>query len=559
MNAPTMRALLEDAFYQVLDNKIFRLLLMLVLLVVAPTFLIGFREDHVQILYGWREIGYDQMLSFVGMGGRGVFDPQATAIQGFQSFFVESLSGNLGMVFCVAATAFFIPRMLEKGSADILFSKPVSRLALMFSRYVAGLLFVGILSLALVFGIYLGLLIVSGYNDPGFLWGAVTLIYLFAILHAFSICVGVFTRSTVAAILISLFLFMGSGCVHKMWRFRGYFQEMHFAEKLRAEALNEKSGENVVPPILEDSKHDQGAKSNAFVDFLVVVLDAAHYTLPKTSDADVLTRKLRKAIARREVTLVDDAAHVSLTGNPEGFELASPSSASSSAGVVSTDFGERPATWTARSSGAEVGRVELARRSRLRERPADPNANAAQRRPKRLGTNDAVDEVEERIKSATTPAPVITIRKGLVDENYAVFLAWSEAGEHGERNGQAVVFTFGDSMFELVARADASWISAHELAKRIDTFAESIKLGRVGLADDGSPSGVIVASSGNSSSSSSSFARNERMIDPATWYEQRFGWASELKFNAWFSIATSVVFALAMLGLAWLKLRRIDF
>ena len=36
-------------------------------------------------------------------------------------------------MFCIAATAFFVPRMLEKGAADTLFTKPLSRVVLLLS------------------------------------------------------------------------------------------------------------------------------------------------------------------------------------------------------------------------------------------------------------------------------------------------------------------------------------------------------------------------------------------------------------------------------------------
>jgi ABC-type transport system involved in multi-copper enzyme maturation permease subunit len=550
VNAPTMRALLEDAFYQVLDNKIFRLLLLLVLVIVAPTFLIGFREDSVQILYGWREISYDQLLAFGGQRARNVFDPQTRVIQGFQALVVEGLIGNLGMVFCVSATAFFIPRMLEKGSADILFSKPVSRLQLMLSRYVAGLLFVGILSFALVFGIYLGLVVVSGYNDPGFLWGAVTLFYLFAILHAFSIFVGVVSRSTVAAIMLSLFLFMGSGCVHQLWRFRGYVQETQLLEKMRVESSGNRDTDSPVPPILEDPSKRDPAKSSGFVDFMIAVLDVAHYTLPKTSDADVLTRKLRKAIARREILLTDDVARLTLSGNPEGFELSAADASRASAGTLATDLEAAPVVWIAHDGGREVGRAELSRKTRLRERPSadSGDSSSAKRRPRRLGTNDAVDDVLARIKSQASPAPDVATRKASVDGNYAVFLTWTERTDGAAKDCESVVFTFGDWMFELKAQTDESWISAHELEKRIAAYAGDIKLGRLRTIEDSSPG-----------SSSSSDSNGERFVDPSVWYEQRFGWSAEPKYNAWLSIASSVAFGLAMLSLAWLKLRRIDF
>jgi ABC-type transport system involved in multi-copper enzyme maturation permease subunit len=571
VNAPIVRALLEDTLYQVFDNKIFRVLLAVVLLIVAPTFLIGFRENSVQVLFGWREIGYDQFLGFAGQRARAVFDPQARVIQGFQSIVVEGLVGTLGMVFSVSATAFFMPRMMEKGSADILFAKPVSRLYLMLSRYVAGLLFVGILALVLVFGIYLGLVVVSGYNDPGFLWGAVTLVYLFAILHAFSVCVGVFTRSTVAAIMLSLLLFMGSGCVHKVWRFRGYLQDTQLSEKLREQSSKEKDGGAAVAPNDDEAKRKEAAASSSFIDFMVFALDTAHYVLPKTTDADVLTSKLRKAIARRELVVYDETARVSATGNPEGFELEQPDSAPSHAGIIAADLAAQPAVWSARSGSDSLGRVELSRKSRLRERPADSSASASQHRPRRLGTNDAADELADRIKTTATPPPVITTRKASVDGNYAVFLSWSEHSASGERNGEACVFTFGDWMFVLDARANASWLSAHELAKRIDAFAGNIALGHVRVADDSSGSGVFVttgstssaggstSSAGGSVGSPGSASSTERWLDPSAWYEQRFGWTAELPYNAWFSIASSVAFALIAFGFAWLKLRRTDF
>src|SRR5262249_37527543 len=163
----------------------------------------------IQILYGLSSIKYEDMLKFLHRGGdrpieldgRMLAEMQAAYIQGIQSLLVEKLTGEWGLCLCLAATSFFMPRMLEKGAADILFSNAVSRARLMLSRYFAGLLFVGLLAALLVVGLYLAFLVTSGYNDTGFLWGALTLVYLFALLHAFSICVGVLTRSSVAAIL----------------------------------------------------------------------------------------------------------------------------------------------------------------------------------------------------------------------------------------------------------------------------------------------------------------------------------------------------------------------
>ena len=56
---------------------------------------------------------------------------------------------------------------------------------------------------ALIGGMYLGFRVVSGYDNKGLLWGIATLTYGFAVFHAISVVVGVFTRSTIAAMLIA--------------------------------------------------------------------------------------------------------------------------------------------------------------------------------------------------------------------------------------------------------------------------------------------------------------------------------------------------------------------
>ncbi|MDP6838226.1 MAG: hypothetical protein QF724_04750, partial [Planctomycetota bacterium] len=174
MNKSTASALLLDAFYQVLDDKIFRLLVILTIAMVAPTVLVGFQEEHISVLFGLKEYPYDTLVQFFGMRLSADAEPNVFIIQSLQTLVIEGLAGTLGIVFCIAATAFFIPRILEKGAADTTFSRPVSRLTLLLSRYFSGLLFVTILAVILIGGMHLGFLIFSGYSDPGFLWSVPT-------------------------------------------------------------------------------------------------------------------------------------------------------------------------------------------------------------------------------------------------------------------------------------------------------------------------------------------------------------------------------------------------
>ncbi|QDU69289.1 ABC transporter permease [Engelhardtia mirabilis] len=275
------RALLADAVAQVLDNKVFRILAVLSALIVALTFAIGFREDSIWLLGGLREYFYEDLFSFFGatmpVGGT---TQQEAVISFLQKLFVDYLAGYVGILFCIGATAFFVPAMLEKGFADTLFSKPVSRWSLLLSRYLAALLFIAFLSAFLVGGMHLGLSISSGYSDPSFLWSAITLVYLFALISSFSVLFGTFTRSTVAALLLTFAAYGVTTGVHNAWipiqmgRELGAFDEL---EKSR-----------------EEGRSNEVA--DTFIDGLIATAETLHYILPKTVDAKYITADLRDQV-----------------------------------------------------------------------------------------------------------------------------------------------------------------------------------------------------------------------------------------------------------------------
>lgn len=335
MNLPMYRALLLDATYQVLDNKMFRLLVLLVLALVVPFFLIQFRETDVSALFGLYKFAYETVPpELFDWGG-----PHAkeTAIQDVQEIFVEFLAGSVGTLFCIAATAFFMPDMLEKGSADTAFSKPVRRGVLLLARYVSGILFVAALASVLIFGIYAGLRLASGHHDPGFLWSIVTLVYLFAIFHAVSIMVGILTRSSVTAILATLLLFVFCATVQFLWVARQNYLLREQVVFARADSLLDG----------EEDPRARGGESGGGGP-MWAALEVAHHLLPKTMDADVIARKLRLSLEPDPEYA--DSTGLAIRSVPEGFERA--------------DAAESLAVWTAMENGVEVARYSLGRESR---------------------------------------------------------------------------------------------------------------------------------------------------------------------------------------------------
>ncbi|MFN0009218.1 MAG: ABC transporter permease [Planctomycetota bacterium] len=529
MNGPMVRALLQDALYQVFDNKIFRLLMLLVIAFVAPTFLIGFRKDEVLVLWGWQRLTYEQIFSWLGQSTSSFKDVQGGAIQVYQELVVDGLCGNLGMVFCVAATAFFVPRMLEKGSADVLLSKPLSRTMLLLARYVSGLLFVAILAFALVIGMYFGFLIVSGYNDLGFLWGAFTLVYLFAIIHAVSTLAGVLTRSTVASTLIAIACFMGTGCVHQIWRVRAFFHDSNEAQKLRTALDADKGSDAELPAILDE-------EPGTFTKLALLTLDTVHYTLPKTSDADLITRKLRRAIERSDLEIEDETARLVISEPPEGFELVVSGLPEPSKGRIIVDLAQAPVVWRLAGNGLdETARIEVTRRSRFVERPANAESGARQR-PRKLTAAAAADEWIDRAKKDGVLDSEPSERTFAVDGVPTAVVGWYEKTATGRKVREVAVLSAGDWLVEVSETADPGWSTPSERSEHFDRFLN-----------------------GSSSESGFQIARKVEFEDPDAWYERRFASDAPLPYNLWFSIGSSIAFSLAMLVLASWKLSRIDF
>jgi ABC-type transport system involved in multi-copper enzyme maturation permease subunit len=96
--------------------------------------------------------------------------------------------------------------MLEKGTIDLLISKPISRPAILISKFTGAVLFVFLSMVFLLGSIWLILSAKSGYWDPTFLISILWLTVAFAVMYSIVVVVGLTTQSTIVAILISFFL-----------------------------------------------------------------------------------------------------------------------------------------------------------------------------------------------------------------------------------------------------------------------------------------------------------------------------------------------------------------
>jgi len=546
VNRNTVRALMADARYQVFDNVVFRILLGVAALVIALSFMVAFGETSISLFFGTWEVDYTSL----GPIARST-DPRAESIQFVQEQVVELITGTFGIMLCIAATAFFTPRMLEKGSADNIFSKPVGRFTLLLSRYISGLLFVALLSFVMVFGVQAGLTIVSDYNDWGFLWSAVTLIYVYATLQAFSILVATVTRSSVASILLTMMLFMFTGCVNGTWVALEWTTEIGVAEMMSRNRGDEEAAEEVASE--EDGTKPAGSEQESEEDEGMDVLGAFRSTasafravLPRTGDADILARKLRRTIEQRPDTIT-----IREEGLPVFFLNSDSTELQFQGGDLETLDGEG-LHWLI--GEGEQGVLKLTRRPRKK-------VESRTGRMRKERTREIAAEYRAEIEAEHGPEAILE-SPGTRHGKRVDWRVTSDDDALPLRSRTAI--TAGDSVFEFEAHLPAGSLESDRNSVVVENTAPAAD-----HPSDPAPepdSSVVVSTTFEFDNdpvqeflSGASFGIDPANRDPNQWYESRFGWNAPWDFNAFVSIGTSLGFAIVMLLLARWRLSRMDF
>jgi ABC-type transport system involved in multi-copper enzyme maturation permease subunit len=533
-SATIRKALLLDAIYQVLDNRVFRILLVTVGLLIFATFAIGFREDEVVLLFGWKSFSYERILEMFPVPLSAGIPEREGLIRFVQTIFLDKLAGNLGITFAIAATSFFVPRLLEKGLADGLFSKPISRLSFYLSCYFTGIVFVGALALLLVVGMHIGLLVSSDYSDPGFLWGALTLTYVFAVVHGVSMLIGVYTRSSVAALLLSLLFFMGNGCVHFIWSSKEFaLQQEEIVARLTPEAGT-------------DADKDDGVLE-ALLHGLTIALDTAHYTLPKTSEAEYITDLLRAKISRETPEFLEPDSGLRIQSLPTGYSLSTDTSKLASADL---------------RMGLVSKRAEFLAQFEL-EGVGDRARMWIERSPALDSDRSMSETLEKKLKG--TPG-VGNVRRGS---------AW-QRGRNG-RTVQWIQATDGEARRQhMLVASNNSWVVALCLDAAEDWTPAAAELGEAGeageepMTDEAATAARQQVDEAQLDVLNGLFKRAQfddgtdsvlrNADDPGErWIRRNFGWSAPWKYNAWFSLGSSIAFGVLILALGAWRLRRIDF
>jgi ABC-type transport system involved in multi-copper enzyme maturation permease subunit len=174
---------------------------------------------------------------------------------------INGFGAVLTLLVGIIVTGFFIPNMLRKGALDLLITKPISRVGLLVYKYIGGLTFVFVLTAFTVGGMWTVIGLRSGFWDPSFLSLIPILTFTFAILYAFSTLVAVFTRSAIAAILLTC----------------GFAFFLYLVGVIKTSL---------------DGVHADEARRDNVPRWVYTTVDVIHGGLPRYKDLDRLTTKL---------------------------------------------------------------------------------------------------------------------------------------------------------------------------------------------------------------------------------------------------------------------------
>ncbi len=136
----------------------------------------------------------------------------STAVIGradFYKFWFVNLGLSLwlawaAMILALVSTAPLFPDFLANGAVELSLSKPIGRVRLFLTKYAAGLLFVTLQVLVFTVASFLVIGIRGGAWEPGLLLAVPIVVLVFSFLYCVCVLFGVLTRSTIAALLLTL-------------------------------------------------------------------------------------------------------------------------------------------------------------------------------------------------------------------------------------------------------------------------------------------------------------------------------------------------------------------
>ena len=310
------KALVLDAYRELNSKKLFWIVLVLSGLFSVVIGAVGFDESGVSIF------------------GKQLMAQPSTAFYSAEEFYIQLLFLPFGVGFWITwaatilaliSTAGIIPDLITGGSVDLYLSKPLGRVRLFLTKYILGLLFV-----ALQISFFcLCCFIVIGLRADVWAWSIFIVIPVVTAFYSFLFCVtalvGLWTGSTLAALLVTLLLWLGLFVINladsALLGFQTLFETQVQGQTASIEQTEQTleqrraSNPNLSPIILRSyenvlvTKRESLQNSQDNLDQLNFWYDlvlAVKAPLPKTSESiDILTRWLNESESLAPTKMAD--------------------------------------------------------------------------------------------------------------------------------------------------------------------------------------------------------------------------------------------------------------
>jgi hypothetical protein len=197
-------ALFIDAYRDLQSRKLFWLTLILSLLVAVSFAFVGINERGITIF----------TKEYPGVWNTSII-PRAS----FYKFLFTGMAipywlGFLAAILGLIAVGGIFPDMISGGSIDLYLSRPVGRLRLFLTKYVFALLFMALQVLLFSTASFIIIGVRGGSWEPKIFLAVPLVTIFFSYLYCVCVLVGIVTRSTLAAILLTLLFWAGLWSLH---------------------------------------------------------------------------------------------------------------------------------------------------------------------------------------------------------------------------------------------------------------------------------------------------------------------------------------------------------
>jgi hypothetical protein len=181
-------AIFLDAYRDLNARKLFWITLILSAVIVGSFAMLGVKPD--------------------GLGFLSYTLPVRNPVRAYNGLFQFLVIGIwltwIATILAIISTAGIFPDLISGGSIDLYLSKPIGRMRLFLTKYLSGLLFVTLQVLVVATGSFITLGLRGHEWMPRLFLAVPIVVCFFSYLFAICVFLGVITRSTIAALLITI-------------------------------------------------------------------------------------------------------------------------------------------------------------------------------------------------------------------------------------------------------------------------------------------------------------------------------------------------------------------